>query len=134
MKVKYIGLLAVLLSWSLNAAAVCQFLSGHQQSSVSIEIPSNLSIPRGALAGTVIYESPEFSPPGLINSSYKCTTSYLIGAKNNVGTTTPTALLFPIGNTGVSWKLRSTSYGQLTGYPDPSHSGYAGSFGFNATR
>ncbi|WP_277759580.1 fimbrial protein [Pseudomonas sp. A34-9] len=130
MKIRYIGLSVILLSWSFNAVAVCQFLSGHQQNPVNFQIPSNLSIPRDAPAGTVIFQSPEILA-GTVNSSYNCSTSYLVGAKNNVGTTTPAASLFPIGNTGVSWKLYAASFGQLTGYPNPSHTSNAGTFGLN---
>ncbi|WP_277761313.1 fimbrial protein [Pseudomonas sp. A34-9] len=133
MKVKYIGLLVVLLSWSINAAATCTFDTYKQQSPMNYQIPSNLTIPRDALNGTVIFQG-EFTV-GITDSWFSCTTSFSAAIKNNVGTSTPESELFPIGATGIAWKLYYSSTGKsLRGYLDPNNMFSRGSYGFSGTR
>ncbi|WP_277759581.1 fimbrial protein [Pseudomonas sp. A34-9] len=133
MKVKYIGLLAALLSWSLNASAVCEFYAGHRQNPVNLVIPSDISLPWDAPIGSVIFESPEVTL-GTIASSYKCTAAFPLGIKNNVGTTRPGARTHPIGDTGIAWKvIQGSAEIGLQGYPSPLLNP-SGAFGFNGVR
>ncbi|WPC29770.1 fimbrial protein [Pseudomonas moraviensis] len=126
---RVIALLA-LLGWSFNASADCEFFEGNQQNPVNFVIPSGLSIPRDAPSGTVIYESPDVILSS-INSSYKCTTAYYAGIRNNVGATTSAAISHPIGDTGISWKIfYVSSPNPIGGYPS-ANLNPPGGFGYN---
>ena len=133
MKRKYILATILLVSWSLNAFALCEFSKNMQQNPLNYQIPSTLSIPRDSPNGTVIFQAEV--TPGVINSSYYCSTSYSMGIKNNVGATTPAHELFPIGDTGIAWKLHSfTANRYLRGYIDPDFILAAGGYGFGTAR
>lgn len=112
---------------SLSFAA-CEFYDGHSQKQINISIPSTLSIPRNAAINTVIYES----PPIIFNgaASYRCSTTFLNGIKNNVGKDSG-SYIFPIGNTGLSWQWIYQGYEYVGfgggGLRQP------GGFGFNGT-
>lgn len=81
--------------------ATCTFYEGHSQKQIIISVPVTLSIPRDAIIGTTIFESPEFTFQG--NASYKCTTAFTWGIKNNRGSESSSDL-FPIGSSGLSWQ------------------------------
>ncbi|MBV4543980.1 fimbrial protein [Pseudomonas vlassakiae] len=112
---------------SLSFAA-CEFYGGHSQKQITITIPSTLSIPRDAAVNTVIYESPAQTFNGA--ASYKCSTTFTVGVKNNVGTDS-TSSYFPIGNTGLSWQwgYEGTAYNGVGGGKAQKPGGY----GFNGT-
>lgn len=114
MSIKNVSVFVLLAVFSaISAAANCEFFEGHSQGIVAFDIPSELSIPRDAINGTVLYESPPLTL-GPINSSWHCSFENWNGVINNVGTTTPGQALLPIGDTGIAWKWG----------PDLSHSGY----------
>lgn len=102
MKSLQLALLFFLCAATFNVAAVCSFYDGHAQSTVAINIPNNISIPRDAPNGTIIYESAR-TITNNVSSSYKCTSDFMRGIKNNVGVDTATKLL-AIGDTGIAWQ------------------------------
>lgn len=112
---------------SLSFAA-CEFYDGHSQKQINISIPSTLSIPRDAAVNTVIYESPAKTFNGA--ASYKCSTTFTVGVKNNVGTDS-TSNYFPIGSTGLSWQwvYQGNAYNGAGGGKTQQPGGY----GFNTT-
>lgn len=101
--IKHTSILAACFFVSIPSLSfgACEFYSGHSQKQITIDIPATLSIPRDAAYSTVIYESPPQTFRGA--ASYKCTTTFPTGVKNNVGADT-TSINFPIGTTGLSWQ------------------------------
>ncbi|WP_178125735.1 fimbrial protein [Pseudomonas sp. EMN2] len=111
-------MLNFLLACSVGAkAAVVQFLPGNELNFRTIDIPATISVARDTPNGTVIFESPRLDLYP-INSTVRCLADCRSGVKNNVGDTTPGSELFPIGNTGVSWRYYNHRTESFTlGYP-----------------
>lgn len=84
------------------SSATCEFYEGHSMQIITVQIPPTLSIPRDAVNGTVIFESPTQTYNG--SASFKCSTDWLMGVRNNRGSNSPTSRTFPIENTGLSWQ------------------------------
>lgn len=130
MKLRQVSALTFLLVCSVDAKAViAQLLPGHKLNFRTVDIPATIAVARDTPNGTVIFESPSLalSP---INSSYQCFSDCYLGVKNNVGDTTPKAVIFPIANTGISWRYRNSNTGNfLRGYPDVFDK--AGKYGLN---
>ncbi|MCP6691386.1 fimbrial protein [Pseudomonas donghuensis] len=86
---------------SLSFAA-CKFYDGHSQKTITISIPSSLTLPRDAPNGTIIYQSPDQTFQGA--ASFQCSTEFTAGVKNRLGTQSSTSSVFPIGTSGLSWQ------------------------------
>ncbi|WP_429508697.1 fimbrial protein [Pseudomonas sp. 2835] len=106
--------------------AACEFYPGHSQKPIIISIPSSLTLPRDAPNGTVIYQSPDQTFQGA--ASYKCSSDFTMGVKNNLGTQSSTSSAFPIGTSGLSWKW---IYDGIEARGVGAHTGKAGGHGFN---
>ncbi|MFJ2544830.1 fimbrial protein [Pseudomonas sp. NPDC087612] len=119
--------MALVCAW-FDASADCKYYEGHQQNSIIFDIPSTLSIPRDTADGTTIYQTNTVTFQG--NSSHNCTTTFDKGIKNNLGTTLPTSVIFPISNSGLAWQwIRET--GPVKGFGGSF--GEPGGYGFNGT-
>ncbi|WP_342244944.1 fimbrial protein [Pseudomonas sp. OTU5201] len=122
-------LAALLVVWMPSiSSANCEFYNGHSQQLININIPPTLSIPRDAPNNSVLYESAPQTFNGA--ASYKCSSDFKKGVKNNLGGDSPTSTVFPIGTSGLSWQwiVDGTRHGGFG-----SSTGKAGGYGFNGT-
>lgn len=114
LKIFFLALCTVTLD---AAAANCSFVTGYNQTTISLSIPATLSIPRDTLIGTTIYEATAQTLGDV--SRYTCNSNFKKGVTNGAGPQT-TSKLFPIGDTGIAWQWvyngdESSGYGALDG-------------------
>ncbi|MDD2135542.1 type 1 fimbrial protein [Pseudomonas kurunegalensis] len=122
--------LTLLFASSYAGAANCSFYPGHHQTTITMQVPATLSIPRDTPNGTVIYESPPLTM-GPTPSSYKCTNEFSYGIQNNVGVSQSGDLVYPIGNTGLAWQWYFKDFA-VPIYPGIRRA--AGGYGWDTTR
>nr|WKF57284.1 Fimbria adhesin protein [Paraburkholderia busanensis] len=99
-------------------AQSCSYSSG-SAANVNITAPSTVTVPRDAPIGAVIYDSGQVIHPsnGL---TINCSSGPQIGVKNVAGSQpVASAILFPIGDTGLSYKLAG-NMGFVAAYPQSS--------------
>ena len=84
--------------------AVCSFNVGGSTKTVTYTTPANLTVPRDAAIGTIIWKSgvKAVSNP----STWSCTATHKYGMQNSVGKSASPdrPSLLPIGDTGLAWK------------------------------
>ncbi|WP_316884497.1 fimbrial protein [Ralstonia flatus] len=111
-------------------AANCTYYPGHSAKTVSFAMPAELTVPRDAPVGAVVWESPVylFSSP---SNSYRCTATAKIGVKSMTGNIGEANTDFIIGDTGLAWNLKRVDLGLLS--PDISKGLEiaAGGYGFD---
>lgn len=95
--------MTLLFASSYAGAANCSFYPGHHQTTITMQVPATLSIPRDTPNGTVIYESAPLTL-GPTLSSYNCTNEFSLGIQNNVGVSKSGDLTYAIGSTGIAWQ------------------------------
>lgn len=106
--------------------AECTMYVG-EKATVTVQVPSTLSIPRDAADGTEIYRSNSLISYGL---SYVCLKGGRVsGYVNNVGLTSATGPS-PIGSTGLGWRL---VLNDAESVPYPSGSQAYGEFSYTGT-
>ncbi|MDZ3829611.1 fimbrial protein [Pseudomonas monsensis] len=123
--------LSLLFAPSYAGAANCSFFPGHHQTTITMQIPATLSIPRDTPNGTVIYESPSLTL-GPTPSSYRCTNEFSYGIQNNVGVSKSGDLVYAIGNTGLAWQWSFRDDVAIPIYPSIRRQ--AGGYGWDTTR
>ncbi|MDR7055235.1 type 1 fimbria pilin [Pseudomonas koreensis] len=123
--------LTLLFASSYAGAANCSFYPGHHQTTITMQVPATLSVPRDTPNGTVIYESPPFTM-GPTPSSYKCTTEFSYGVQNSVGVSKSGDLVYAIGNTGLAWQWSFKDNITIPIYPGIRRE--SGGFGWDTTR
>ncbi|AIL62560.1 fimbrial protein [Pseudomonas alkylphenolica] len=128
MSLKKTFLFTALVCVWFDASAECKYYEGHQQNPIIVDIPSTLSIPRDIPNGTTIYQTNTVTFQG--NSSYNCTTTFVQGIKNNLGTALPASDIFPISNSGLAWQWIREN-GPVKGFGGSSRK--PGGYGFNGT-
>ncbi|TYO70652.1 type 1 fimbrial protein [Pseudomonas sp. CK-NBRI-02] len=110
--------ICLLLTIPLHSqAANCYYTAPYAPETISITLPSALTLPRDAAIGTQIFESPLHYHA--TNNKYYCETPHPWGIRNDRGPDSPTSDLFPIGNTGISWQYvldgrARKGYGEFT--------------------
>ncbi|WP_435037298.1 fimbrial protein [Pseudomonas neuropathica] len=122
--------LSLLFVSSYADAANCSFYPGHHQTTLTMQVPATLSIPRDTPNGTVIYESPPLRL-GPTPSSYKCTNEFSYGVQNNVGVSKSGDLVYAIGNTGLAWQWSFKDNITIPIYPGIRRE--AGGYGWDTT-
>ncbi|WPN72687.1 MULTISPECIES: fimbrial protein [Pseudomonas] len=130
-KLIYTLCLSLLFAPGYAGAANCSFYPGHHQTTITMQVPATLSIPRDTPNGTVIYESPPLTM-GPTPSSYKCTNEFSYGVQNNVGVSKSGDLVYAIGNTGLAWQWSFKDDVTIPIYPGIRRE--AGGFGWDTTR
>ncbi|MDD1002956.1 MULTISPECIES: fimbrial protein [Pseudomonas] len=123
--------LSLLFAPSYAGAANCSFFPGHHQTTLTMQLPTTLSIPRDTPNGTVIYESPSLTL-GPTPSSYRCTNEFSYGVQNNVGVSKSGDLVYAIGNTGLAWQWSFREGITIPIYPAIRRA--AGGYGWDTTR
>lgn len=123
--------LTLLFASSYASAANCSFYPGHHQTTITMQVPATLSVPRDTPNGTVIYESPALTL-GPTPSSYKCTAEFSYGIQNNVGVSKSGDLVYAIGNTGLAWQWSFKDDVTIPIYPGIRRE--AGGYGWDTTR
>ncbi|MFJ7145605.1 fimbrial protein [Pseudomonas protegens] len=123
--------LTLLFASNYAGAANCSFYPNHHQTTITMQVPATLSIPRDTPNGTVIYESPSLTL-GPTPSSYKCTNEFSYGVQNNVGASKSGDLVYAIGNTGLAWQWYFRDSITLPIYPGIRRE--AGGYGWDTTR
>lgn len=84
--------------------SVCSFDVGNSTKALTFTVPLNLTVPRDAANGTVIWKSePQLTPSG---HSWSCAARYKYGMVNAVGDSASANArnVLPIGDTGLAWR------------------------------
>ena len=123
--------LTLLFASSYAGAANCSFYPNHHQTTLTMQVPATLSIPRDTPNGTLIYESPPITL-GPTPSSYKCTNEFSYGVLNNVGVSKSGDLVYAIGTTGLAWQWSFKDNVTIPIYPGIRRE--AGGYGWDTTR
>lgn len=125
--IKLKPIIYLLLAIPLHSqAANCYYNPSYAPETISINLPSALTIPRDASNGALIFESPPHNHAP--NNTYYCETPHPWGVRNNRGSDSPTSDLFPIGTTGISWQY------ELKGALQKGYGGFTEGSGYRSYR